>query len=274
MKKLHLFITVFFFLLVLGKANANGFDHTIFDQLLQKHVKNGLVDYKGFKSNKTQLDFYLKNIEQVNANDFESWAKEEKMALWINAYNAITLEGILRNYPIQWGGFLAKRRFPQSSIRQISKFWDTVIIKPMGKNLTLNQIEHEILRKEFNDPRIHFVIVCASIGCPILESQAFFAEDLNQRLDQASENFVTDSAKVRLDKRKDVLYLSSIFDWYKEDFKKSDKADRILNNYRKKDRGVVEFVLNYIGETEKNYILQHQPKIKYLDYDWSLNEQK
>ena len=274
MRKNTLLLLIIFIVIGQGEIFANGIDHSSFDQLLQTYVKKGFVDYKSLKLNKTQLVSYLKNIEQVNPTDFETWSKEEKMAFWINAYNAITLEGILRNYPIKWGGFLAKRRFPQNSIRQISKFWDTVFIKPMGKNLTLNQIEHEILRKEFNDPRIHFVIVCASIGCPILESQAFFAEDLNQRLDQASENFVTDSEKVRLDKQKDVLFLSSILDWYKEDFKKSDYSDRILNNYRKKDRGLVEFVLNYIGKTEKNYILQHQPKIKYLDYDWSLNEPK
>lgn len=256
------------------ESYANSVDHTVFDQILQTFVKNGLVNYKALKSNRSQLENYLKQIEQVNPSDFENWTKDVKMAFWVNAYNAITIEGILRNYPIQWGGFLAKRRFPKSSIRQIKKFWDTVFIKTMGKNLTLNQIEHDILRKKFDDPRIHFVIVCASIGCPVLENRAFFAENVNDRLDQASADFVTNPEKVRLDKEKNILYLSSIFDWYKKDFKISENSGIILKKYKKKERGIIEFVLKYIGETEKNYIIQNKLRIRYLDYDWSLNEQK
>ena len=109
-------------------------------------------------------------------------------------------------------------------------------IKTMGKNITLNQIEHEILRKEFDDPRVHFVIVCASIGCPVLENQAFFAANLDDRLNQASSDFVKNSEKVRLDKEKNVLYLSAIFDWYKDDFTKSKTADNDLKKYKRKEQ--------------------------------------
>ncbi|NIA31310.1 MAG: DUF547 domain-containing protein [Actinobacteria bacterium] len=113
------------------------------------------------------------SVGRVDEKDFPTWSENEKKAFWINVYNAVTIEGILRNYPIPWGGFLAKRRFPQSSIRQISKFWDTPFVRIMGKEITLNEIEHEILRKKFADPRIHFALVCASIGCPVLEDHAF-----------------------------------------------------------------------------------------------------
>ena len=251
---------------------AQNFDHAIFDELLQKNVKNGLVDYRKLKQNPSDLTDYLKQIEQVNPAEFDKWAKEEQMAFWINAYNAITIEGILRNYPIQWGSFIARARFPQNSIRQIGGFWDEVFVKVMGKNITLNDMEHKILRKEFNDPRIHFVIVCAAIGCPILESRAFFADDLAQRLDQATRNFITNPEKVRLDKNYNVIYLSSIFDWYKEDFSASTEGMVRLENYRRSEKGVMEFVMKYFPEADQNYILQNQPKIKYLDYDWSLNE--
>lgn len=274
---MRIFITLIFLAsLMIFSANlaAQNFDHAIFDELMQKYVANGLVDYQGVKAEQESLATYLKTLEQVNPVDFRQWSKAEQKAFWINAYNAITIEGILRNYPIQRGGLLARVRFPQNSIRQIGGFWDKVFVKVMGKDLTLNDIEHKILRKQFNDSRIHFVIVCASIGCPILENRAFFADDLDQRLEQATRNFITDPDKVQLDQKQNVLYLSSIFDWYKADFSVSDDAMKKFAKYSNAEQGVVEFVAKFLAESDQKYIVQHQPKIKYLDYDWSLNEQK
>ncbi len=216
----------------------------------------------------------MKQIEQVDPDDFKNWSEDEQMAFWINAYNVITIEGILRNYPIQWGSLIARARFPKNSIRQISGFWDKVFVQVMGTDLTLNDIEHKILRKKFDDPRIHFVIVCASIGCPILENRAYFAEDLEQRLEQSTRNFINNPEKVMLDREKNIIYLSSIFDWYKDDFRASEKGKEKFEKYRKDEQGVMEFVTKYCAEAEQKYIIQNQPKIKYLDYDWSLNEQK
>ena len=156
-------LTKIIFLLSLSmltrSLETQNFDHVVFDNLLQKYVSNGLVDYRGLKDNRAQLTTYLERLEQVDPNEFNQWSKSAQMAFWINAYNAITIEGILRNYPIQWGGLIARSRFPQNSIRQISGFWNKVFVKVMGKDMTLNDIEHKILRKEFDDPRIHFAIV-------------------------------------------------------------------------------------------------------------------
>jgi len=169
---------------------------------------------------------------------------------------------------------ITRFRFQQNSIRQISGFWDKLFVKVMGKDLTLNDIEHKILRKEFDDPRIHFAIVCASIGCPVLESRAFFADDLEQRLEQTTRNFINNQDKVRLDKQENVLYLSSIFDWYKEDFPVSVDGKTKFDEYKDSEAGIIEFVIGYFPKADQQYIAQNQPKIKYLDYDWSLNEQK
>jgi hypothetical protein len=258
---------------VSDSERLQAFDHAVFDSLLQKYVTKGLVNYQALKANPALMAKYLKQLEQVNATDFENWQREEKITFWINAYNAITIEGILRNYPIQGGSILARIRFSRNSIRQISDFWDTVYIKVMGRDLTLNQIEHKILRKQFKDPRVHFAIVCASIGCPVLESRAFFTEGLEHRLDQAARNFINDPEKVRLDKEKNVLYLSSIFDWYKEDFIASDNAEKYIGRYDKEERGVIEFIIKLLPEEKRIYIKENQSEIKYLDYDWSLNEQ-
>lgn len=273
MMRLIMFIFIASLTIFNSNLVAQNFDHSLFDELLQTHVKNGRVDYRRLKENRAMLSDYLKQIEQVNPDEFNQWAKHEQMAFWINAYNAITIEGILRNYPIQWGGLIAKARFPQNSIRQIGGFWDKVFIKVMGKDLSLNDIEHKILRKKFAEPRIHFAIVCASIGCPILENRAFFATELEQRLGQATRNFINNPDKVRLDKPKNILYLSSIFDWYKEDFPVSANGKKKFGKYNDSEAGIIEFVIGYLPEADRQYIAQNQPNIKYLDYDWSLNKQ-
>jgi hypothetical protein len=274
MRSLIMFIFIASLMTSGSNLSTQNFDHAALDDLLNKRVQNGLVDYQSLKANRSNLTDYLKQIEQVNPAEFQQWSKDEQIAFWINAYNAITIEGILKNYPIQWGSLIARARFPQNSIRQISGFWDKVFVNVMGKDLTLNDIEHKILRKEFDDPRIHFAIVCASIGCPILESRAFFADDLDQRLDLATRNFINNPQKARLDQKENILYLSRIFDWYKEDFSGLSEGTKSLENYSKAERGVIEFVMKYFSEAEQNYIVRNQPKLKYLDYDWSLNEQK
>lgn len=260
--------------IIAASLYAGSFDYSAYDQLLQQYVKNGLVNYQDLKSDQHLLTEFLQQVSQVDANEFSSWSENEKKAFWINSYNAITIYGILQNYPIQWGGFMAKRRFPQSSIRQISKFWDTPFVKILGEDITLNQIEHEILRKKFADPRIHFVLVCASIGCPVLENHVFLPDNLDARMDDAAKAFITNPDKVRLDKDGKKLYLSSIFDWYKKDFKSSKKTKNDLTKYGDKDRSVIEFVISYLPETDRTFVLQNQPKIKYLHYDWTLNDQK
>jgi hypothetical protein len=263
-----------FLLLISGRTGIAGtFDHSAYDSLLYVYVENGLVDYKGIQEEKKLLTAYVDQLEHLDPEEFQTWSENEQKAFWINVYNAITIEGILRNYPITPGGFFARRRFPRNSIRQIGGFWDTVFVRVMGKDITLNQIEHEILRKEFHDPRIHFVLVCASIGCPLLEKRAFTPEQLDQRLDQAASNFIRDANKVRLDRAKNTVYLSSIFDWYTEDFPASDEAHETFQEYSKQNRGIVAFVAGYLPEEERTFIIDNRPKIAFLDYDWSLNEQ-
>jgi hypothetical protein len=142
----------------------------------------------------------------------------------------------------------------------------------MGKELTLNQIEHEILRKKFRDPRIHFVLVCASGGCPKLENRAFLGKNLDEKLDEAATSFIMDTEKVRLDK--DKIFLSSIFDWYREDFSDNYNAKLENFNYSKDEKNILAFIFKYLSDADQEFILKNQPKIKFLNYDWSLNEQK
>ncbi|HFE65587.1 MAG TPA: DUF547 domain-containing protein [Caldithrix sp.] len=215
----RIFSLIFILVVMLfAQSPQTHFDHKPFDQILQKYVTDGRLNYHTLQKNRSRLEAYLENMEKVKRADLKQWSREEKMTFWINAYNAITIEGILRNYPIHYGNVMNRLRFPKNSIRQIGGFRKTVFVKPLGKPLTLNDIEHKILRKKFKDPRVHFVLVCASPGCPKLQNRAFFAENLEQWLEQAAMNFVGNTQNVQLNKKENVLYLSSIFEWYKDDF--------------------------------------------------------
>jgi hypothetical protein len=141
----------------------------------------------------------------------------------------------------------------------------------MGREVTLDDIEHEILRKQFGDPRIHFSIVCASMGCPVLSGVTYRGDMLENQLENDAWRFVNNEERVRLDREKNRIFVSSIFKWYKEDFETGDDSDW-LRSYKKSTRGFLAFIVRYIDEERRHYIVNNIPKIEYLDYDWSLNE--
>jgi hypothetical protein len=255
-----------------GVAGAT-IDHSAYDALLKKHVTDGSVDYALLKNDRGELDEYLARLGAVDASEFESWSREDRMALYINAYNAITLHGILVNYPIKPGGLLSRKRFPRNSIRQIGDFWDTAFVPVMAQRMTLNHMEHEVLRKQFKDPRIHFALVCASKGCPLLSDEAYRGAALDDQLDNDVRRFVNDESKVRIDTLKNELLLSSIFKWYSEDFAAVDAAES-LDDYDRGERHILSFIGRFIDAEEWKYIEDRKPRIKYLPYDWSLNEKE
>jgi hypothetical protein len=158
--------------------------HNTWDKLLHKYVKDGIVDYKGFASDIKVLDGYLEQLEKENISGY---SPAEKLALWINAYNAFTVKLILNHYPIK-------------SIRKISNPWGQPVWKVAGQTLSLDYIEHKILRREFREPRIHFAIVCASIGCPDLQSFAFRGDKIKEQLDLAAREFFASAKHFRIKK--------------------------------------------------------------------------
>ena len=147
------------YVLALRKAAAEEgnvpFSYDVYAAVLQKYVNDrGLVHYRGLKSDSTSLDAFTVTLETLDPKIYDQWTDKEKSAFWLNAYNALTLKAIVTHYPIQ-PTFLASLRFPKNSIRQIPGVWDQLRFGVMGRQLTLDDIEHEILRKQFNEPRIH-----------------------------------------------------------------------------------------------------------------------
>ncbi len=225
-------------------GEAAAFDHGAYSALLVKHVTDGTVDYKALGKDRAALDAYLERIADLPPSALERMPENEKLALYINAYNAYTLKAILDNYPVK-------------SIKKIRGVWDRLQFKLAGQDLTLGHIEHEILRKQFADPRVHFTLVCASIGCPKLRAEAYTGEAISRMLEEETQGFITDRTRVRLDRDRKTLYLSSIFKWFEKDF------------------GDVEaFVARYLPRDDVRFIRLERVRIRYLRYDWSLNDRQ
>jgi hypothetical protein len=268
-KASYIVCAAFLIFLYPGLCTAD-FDHSLFDSLLSQYVHDGLVDYSGIKNDPSLLSGYLAALENTDSVEYASWGKPEKIAFWINAYNAITLYGVIQNYPIKPGGLFSRLFYPDNSIRQISGFFDKDFSRVMGKEITLDEIEHGILREKFDEPRIHFALVCASLSCPKLQSYAYKPDSLDLQLDKAAWEFI-DTKGVIIDRPKNRLLLSKIFDWYAEDFQYNN-IPSYLSSYDDDRRGFLEFIIDHSPNEIQEFIKENAPKIKFMDYDWTLNE--
>ncbi|WP_034041608.1 DUF547 domain-containing protein [Wocania ichthyoenteri] len=213
--------------------------HQLWDELLLKHVsKNGNVNYKSFKTERKKLLTYIHTLNLMFSNEkFDTFSKEEKLAFWINAYNAMTIDLILRHYPIK-------------SIKDIKNPWKQRFWKLDKKWWNLNDIEHEILRK-MDEPRIHFAIVCASVSCPKLLNEAYTASNLEEQLIKVTQCFLSDSTKNNISEN--TLKLSKIFQWFAKDFKQNGS--------------LVDFLNQYSGVQ-----ISAKAKKSFKNYNWGLNE--
>ena len=257
-------------------ADAFGYDD--YAKVLSAHVNDrGEVNYKGLKADRGDLDRFIQRLGALKPQVYQRWGAQAKIAFWSNAYNAITLKYIIDAYPIPKGGFIASLRYPANSIRQIDGVWDAKTTRVMGKPTTLDAIEHEILRKQFNEPRIHMAIVCASAGCPFLRNEPYAADKLDRQLKEQSQKFLSspDKFRMQLQGDKQGIYLSPIFNWFGEDFIKSYAPPSGFDRYNETEQAALNFVRRHLDKKKQPRFngLLDKP-IYWLDYDWSLNEQR
>ena len=224
--------------------------HDKFDVLLKKHVKDGVVSYKGFAEDQAQLKAYL---DLLAATDPAKLNKNQRLTYWINAYNAFTIQLMLDNKSIIKEGI---KDIP-SSKRWKRDDWKV----GGGKTISLDAIEHKILRVEYNEPRIHFAIVCASYSCPDLRAGAFTTDKIDSQLDEQAKLFFKDSTKgYKLDKAKKTIHLSKLLSWFDEDFGRNDKA-------------VIERIIPWLPEADQEWVKANSDDvdIDYYSYSWKLN---
>ncbi len=225
--------------------NSPGFDHSGFDELLKQHVdERGLIDYKALHEDPSELDAYIESLKNA---PFDQLGRDGKLALLINAYNAFTLRLILDHYPVD-------------SIKDIpgDKRWDAQRWQVGTHTWSLNQIEHEQVRPHFVEPRIHFALVCAAIGCPILRDEAYVAEQLEAQLADQTEYVHTHPRWFRYEPGSDKVHLTKLYDWYGGDFEQAAGS-------------VLAYVAQYSPELKTAIDTGNPPEITWLDYDWSLN---
>jgi len=230
----------------------------------------GIVDYGKLKANRQKLDAFARTLAAVDPQQYESWSQRDKIAFWINAYNALTLKAIVDHYPIM-PGFLQSLRFPRNSIRQIPGVWDKLRFTVMGRKRTLDEIEHDILRTRFSEPRIHMALVCAAMGCPPLRQEPYTGSQLEAQLDDQTRRFLGNPDKFRIDRDRARVYFSPIFKWFAKDFAKNFSTDK-FSRHTESEASVLQFVHSYLPPTDRAYLEQGDYGISYLPYDWSLNE--
>lgn len=258
----------------LAADTAGRFNYADYAAVLGKHVDaNGMVNYERLKSHPDKLDAFIGAMARLDPNVYQRWSDNDKIAFWLNAYNALTLKVVTDHYPIK-ASFLRSLVYPSNSIRQIEGVWDEIEFEVLGERLTLDEIEHEILRKEFNEPRIHMALVCAALGCPPLRTEPYVGARLDEQLDEQARRFLSNPQKFRIDRRRDTVYLSSIFKWFGGDFVKTYAPAAGIGRHDRETSAVLMFIASYLEGPDKTYILSGAYRIKYLDYDWSLNERK
>ncbi|MGQ7273002.1 DUF547 domain-containing protein [Marinobacter sp. V034] len=255
-------------ILSIGAAGATSFDHSHgrWNGLLQAHVsyiEDGIastVDYDGFAKDEKALDRYLGSLSAVSLQTLDGWPEEQRLAFLINAYNAFTVKLILNHYP------------GLESIRDIGNIfqspWSRSFFTLLGKERSLDELEHEMIREWFNEPRIHMAVNCASVGCPALAASAYTGDSLDAQLDKAVERFLSDSTRNRYLSVTNRYEVSSIFDWYGDDWNRDSGYPG----------GVRAFLNEHIGLMAQAKVPDkatlNKAEIKFLDYDWALNTQE
>jgi hypothetical protein len=246
------YILILFSLIVAPAVTAMAFDHLQFDQILKAYVDDdGLVDYKAIAKDRRFQDY----MERIKTADTDAMTIDGRLAFWINAYNAVTIDKVIKWKP--------KKSVRETAIRGLwtsTKFFTSREHMVAGRQLSQDDIEHEILRKKLKDPRIHFAIVCASSSCPKLARFAFSEDNVQRRLENVTRKYINSDRGTRVDSAENTLYLSKIFDWFAGDFES-------------KSGSVLAFIKPYLEPGALTF-LERKPKVEYLRYNWALNAKK
>lgn len=258
-------IFILWSLMLVPSIQAVEFDHRDWNNLLIENVRvleGGRitqVNYEQFSSQREKLKNYLNRLSAIDRREFDSWSADDQLAFLINAYNSWTIELILTRYP------------DLDSIKELGSFlqspWKKSFILLLGERRSLDAIEHKLIRGSgrYNDPRIHFAVNCASIGCPALRREAYRGKDLQRQLYEATSLFLQDRSRNRLRGR--ALEVSSVFKWYREDFEKGWHSVTSLEQFFTDHAENLQ-----LTEAESAQVLAGTIKLKFLNYDWKLND--
>ena len=228
------------------------FDHsyTSLGHVLQNHVKDSKVDYAAIKSSPIHLNTFLDEAAALQRSIYDTWSDEQKLAFLINLYNAATIKLVIENYPV-------------GNMKDIGNSlvtaWNKPVVRLFGDLVSLDHVEHKMIRKDFDEPRIHFAIVCAAVSCPPLRTEAYVPDRLSDQMDEQGIQFLANTDKNRLDTASKTAYLSKIFDWFGEDFTSDKKA-------------LLKSLSPWFSKSDQQKIAEGEWRVEFNKYDWSLND--
>ncbi|MEM8639713.1 MAG: DUF547 domain-containing protein [Cyanobacteria bacterium P01_G01_bin.54] len=232
-----------------------------FARVLSTYVDDqGLVDYVALQGDRQALDAYNTALATVTPETYASWSEAEQIAFWVNAYNSLTLKSIIDQEPLK------------ASIKDITGVWRIRKHEILSDAKTLDNIEHQTLRVDFNEPRIHAALVCAALSCPKLRQEPYVGDRLDAQLDDQSRQFINSPQGVQIKPEDGIVYLSAIFKWFGEDWVATyGVEDGFAGN--ENEKAVLNFVSQYVSDEDARYLEAGDYTIQYLEYDWSLNQQ-
>ncbi|HEY0673034.1 MAG TPA: DUF547 domain-containing protein [Longimicrobiales bacterium] len=252
----HFAFSALFASTIAATAQAQSFDHSPFDAIVHTHSTGLGVDYAAIKADRASLDRYVAQLGTVSTSAFEKWPRADQIAFLLNAYNAIVIQQVIDDYPIERSARPAAMVRPANSVWQIDGFFDLLKHRVTDRALTLDQIEHEWLRPRFKEPRIHFALVCAAHSCPPLRREAYVAARLEAQLDDQARIFLNDRARNRFGEKD--AQVSEIFKWFGSDFGTEQQLRTFLGRY--------------LNPATAVRLRSDRYRINYLDYDWTLND--
>ncbi len=260
-------VATFLLLIATGLVQAFDHSHDAWDGLLKRHVvlisegNASQLDYAGMLADRATLEPYLETLSAVTDDEYRGWIKTQRLAFLINAYNAFTVELILTRYP------------DLQSIKETGSLlrspWKQRFFTLLGQERHLDELEHELIRAPgvFDEPRIHFAVNCASVGCPMLHNEAYTAEYLDSQLEDSLRRFLSDRSRNRLDAISGRLQVSKIFDWYGEDFAQGHQGFTSLQTLFGKYAGLLTD-----ASDARLRIAAGDYQLEFLDYGWNLND--
>ncbi|QEY32041.1 DUF547 domain-containing protein [Synechococcus sp. RSCCF101] len=237
-------------------------DDRAYAELLARHVDaRGQVDYAALQADRAGLDRYAAAIGEVSPERFAAWPEAEQIAFLINAYNALTLVSIVDRYPVD-------------SIRSIPGVWRWRRFPVAGRQLTLDAIEHEVLRREYDEPRLHMAVNCASRGCPVLRQEPYRGADLEDQLQDQVQRMLADPAQFRFEPEAAQVRLSAVFDWFGEDFEPRFGEAEPYPGLNARQTAILNFLAGSLPREQAERLRQGNLSVSFLDWDWSLNDRE
>jgi len=242
--------------------------HRPLDQILDLNVRDGLVYYRALRSDRGRLDRYIASLN-VASDVYDRWSQDQKMAFWLNAYNAFVLQTVIDHYPIKG----ASKSYPSNSVRQVPGAFEQMKHRVAGRSLTLDEIEKTVL-PPFKEPRLYLALGRGAIGSGRLRSEAYAGDRLKQQLDDLQREFVSEETMIKIDRGANLVSVTPIVSWRSAEFIAAydPGATGALAERSPVERAIVAFVTPMILPLEKEFLQKNEFKVTYHPFDWRLND--